>query len=78
MFTLPFWKAVAERAAKSFAYSLTATLTAGATDIVEMPWASAVRIALGVTALSVLGSLGSTLATGGGPSLTNAERLPRS
>jgi hypothetical protein len=78
MFTLLFWKAAAERAAKAFAYSLVGMLTGGATDIVEMPWLSAARIALGVAVLSVLGSIGSVVATGGGPSLTNAERLPRS
>lgn len=77
MFTLPFWKAAGERAVKAFTYSLLGTLGAGAVDIVEMPWWSGTRIALGVAALSVLGSIVSSSATGGGPSLTNAEKLPR-
>lgn len=77
MFSVAFWKAVAERAIKAFAYSLVATLSAGATDIVEMPWWAGTRIALGVAALSVLGSVVSTGLTGGGPSLTNAEQLPQ-
>lgn len=78
MFTRLFWKATAERAVKAFTYSLIGMLTGGVTDIVEMPWLTAARIALGVAVLSVLGSLASVAATGGGPSLTNAERLPRS
>lgn len=76
MWTLAFWRAVGERAFKSFAYSLTGMLIGGTTDIVEMPWWSAIRIALGVTLLSVLGSLASSGLTGGGPSLTNAEVVP--
>lgn len=78
MFTVAFWKAAAERATKAFAYSLFATLSAGAMDIVQMPWTGGVRIALGAAALSLLGSMASTALTGGGPSLTNAEQLPKS
>ena len=77
MFTRQFWKAAAERAVQAFTWSLLGTLGAGATDIVEMPWWAATRIALGVAALTLLGSVGSTAITGGGPSITNAERLPR-
>lgn len=73
--TRAFWAAAFERCVKAFAYSLTATLVAGTTDIVSMPWWSALRIALGVAVLSVLGSAGSAATTGGGPSLTNAEKL---
>lgn len=77
IFTVVFWKAAGERAAKAFAYSLLAMLAGGATDVVSMPWWSATRIALGVAVLSVLGSVASSTATGGGPSLTNAEKLPK-
>ena len=75
IFELAFWKAAAERAVKAFTYSLLGMLGGGAVDIVSMPWWSAARIALGIAALSVLGSLASSGATGGGPSLTNAEKL---
>ena len=76
IWTLAFWKATAERAVKAFAYSLLGMLVGGVSDVVEMPWWSATRIALGVAVLSVLGSVGSSVATGNGPSLTNTEKLP--
>jgi hypothetical protein len=75
IWTLAFWRAVTERAIKSFAYSLTATLTGGVLNIAEVPWQSALLIAAGATLLSVLGSITSSGLTGGGPSLTNAEVL---
>jgi hypothetical protein len=75
IFNVAFWKAAGERAVKAFTYSLLGTLGAGAVDIVSMPWWSAARIALGVAVLSLLGSLASAGATGGGPSLNNAEEL---
>lgn len=76
IFTAAFWKAAAERAGKAFAYSLLGLLSGGATDIVEMPWLSAAKIAAGVAVFSILGSIVSSATTGGGPSLTNAEELP--
>ena len=76
IFTAAFWKAAAERAVKAFSYSLLGMLGGGLVSIVDMPWLSAAQIAAGVAVLSVLGSIVSSKATGGGPSLTNAEELP--
>jgi hypothetical protein len=75
IWSLAFWRAAGERAVKSFSYSLLGMLGGGAVDIISMPWWSALRMALGITVLSVLGSIVSSTATGGGPSLTNAEEL---
>lgn len=75
VFTVAFWKAAGERAVKAFTYSLLATLGAGTLDILSMPWTAGARIALGAAVLSILGSILSSAATGGGPSLTNAEEL---
>ena len=75
IFTAAFWKAAAERAAKAFCYSLLITLGGGAVDVVEMPWLAAVKLAAGMAVLSLLGSAASGAATGGGPSLTNAEKI---
>ena len=76
IWTVAFWKATAERAVRGFAWSLLSTLGAGATNVVEMPWQTATGIAAGAAVLSVLASVASSAITGGGPSLTNAERLP--
>lgn len=75
IFEVAFWKAAGERAIKAFSYSLLGMLSGGVLDVVSMPWWAATRIALGVALISVLGSLTSAGATGGGPSLTNAEVL---
>jgi len=74
--TAAFWRAAGERAVKAFSYSLLGMLGGGVTNIVDMPWLSAAQIAAGVSVISILGSIVSSSATGGGPSLTNAEELP--
>lgn len=43
--------AVVERLTRTFAGSLAVTLGAGTTDVIDMPWESALRIAIGVTLL---------------------------
>jgi Putative lactococcus lactis phage r1t holin len=77
IWTAVFWRAAGERAIKAFCYSLLGMLGGGLTDVVDMPWVSAAKIAAGVAVISVLGSIVSSSATGGGPSLTNAEELPK-
>lgn len=53
-----FWKDAAERAVKTFAQTLLAVLAVGV-PIWEMEWVSALGIAAGATALSVLISVAS-------------------
>ena len=82
MFTLIFWQATAERAVKSFAQALAATLGAGGIAFQDVDWVLALSVA-GMTALlSVLTSL-SSIKVGdvGMPSLvsrTTGEPTPAS
>ena len=82
MFTLIFWQATAERAVKSFAQALAATLGAGGIAFQDVDWVLALSVA-GMTALlSVLTSL-SSIKVGdvGMPSLVSrgaAEPAPAS
>lgn len=61
MTTLTFWKAAAERAAKTFAQALLATLalSSGPVDVLRTDWVGTGSLALGATLLSVLTSLAS-------------------
>lgn len=59
MLTKPFWVAVGERAVKTFAQALLATLAVSSAplDVLHVNWAGALSIGLGATLLSVLTSL---------------------
>ncbi|MFK4957556.1 holin [Lactococcus garvieae] len=59
MFTKLFLKDTAERAVKTFAQSLAAVLTAGATGVLDVDWINALSVSLLATLVSVLTSLGS-------------------
>lgn len=59
MFTKLFLKDTAERAVKTFAQSLAAVLTAGATGVLDVDWTNALSVSLLATLVSVLTSLGS-------------------
>lgn len=79
MFTLAFWKAAAERAAKTAAQVALLkfgadTITAGF-DVLAADWLGVGSFALGGVVLSVLSSIVSAKATDGSPSLAT-ERLP--
>lgn len=75
MWQLAFWKAVFERAVKTFAQTLAGFLVGSSLGIGDINWTDSLSIA-GVAALaSVLTSIGSALATDGGPSLGNVEKL---
>lgn len=76
MWTADFWRATAERALKTFAQTLVALLAAGKLDLIHAPWIDSLSAAGMATLLSVLTSVASGAATGGSPSLTNAEVLP--
>lgn len=59
MFTKTFWKDTAERAVKTFAQSMVAVMTAGATGVLDVDWKNAVSVALLATLVSVFTSIGS-------------------
>ena len=59
MFTKLFLKDTAERSVKTFAQSLAAVLTAGATGVLDVDWMNALSVSLLATLVSVLTSLGS-------------------
>ena len=76
MWTKDFWKATIERALKTFAQAEVALLTASGLDLIHAPWLDSLAASGMATVISVLTSIGSGLATGSGPSLTDAEVLP--
>lgn len=59
MFTKTFWKDSAERAVKTFAQSMVAVTTAGATGVLDVDWVNALSVSLLATLVSVLTSIGS-------------------
>lgn len=76
MFTVPFWKAAAERAVKTFAQTLVVLLGAGRVDVLAIDWPQALSLAAGAAVVSVLTSIASDAVTAqDGPSLTDAEVL---
>lgn len=58
MFTKTFWKDTVERAVKTFAQSLVASLAVG-TGLLDVDWVNALSIAGLATVISVLTSVGS-------------------
>jgi len=75
MFTLAFWKAAGERAAKSAAQTLILLIGAGTVGITALNWPALLGLAGTAALLSVLTSVASG-ATDGNPSATNAETTP--
>jgi hypothetical protein len=74
MFTGKFFKATAERAVRTFAQALAATLGAGAVNILDVPWTDALAVSAGAAVLSILTSVAAGAVTSTpGPSLTDAE-----
>ena len=58
MFTKIFWKATAERAIKSFAYSTLALMSAdGPLNIVSLNWGDILGTSATVSVISILGSI---------------------
>lgn len=60
MWTAKFWRAAAERAAKTFAQTLVVLLGAGSVDVASVGWAQALSLSAGAALLSVLTSVAST------------------
>ena len=59
MFNQTFLKDTAERAVKTFAQSMVAVMTAGATGVLDVDWVNALSVSLLATIVSVLTSIGS-------------------
>ena len=59
MFNQTFLKDTAERAVKTFAQSMVAVMTAGATGVLDVDWVNALSVTLLATLVSVLTSIGS-------------------
>ncbi|WP_285009500.1 holin [Lactococcus formosensis] len=59
MFTKTFWKDTAERAVKTFAQSMVAVMTVGATGVLDVDWKNTVSVALLATLVSIFTSIGS-------------------
>lgn len=75
MWTAKFWQAVLERTMKTGAQTLASLLVADGTGILDSSWGPKLSIAGMAMVVSILTSIGSDVATGTGPSLTNAEVL---
>lgn len=76
MWTKAFWKAIAERAIKTFAEALAAALVINQLTPANIDWIASFHIA-GVAALiAVLLNIGTAKATDGSPSLAD-EKLTR-
>jgi hypothetical protein len=71
---VPFAKAAAERAVKTFAQTLAALLGAQVVGIHEAPWTGSLSVAAMAAVLSLLTSVGSARFGGDGPSLST-ERI---
>ena len=76
MFTLAFWKATAERAAKTVAQALIAVLAVGQTTILTVDWQQALAVAGTAGRRSVLSSIASGSIGNYGPSLANETVAP--
>ena len=75
MWTLPFWKAVLERAIKTFAQVLASLLIGDEVGIFDIDWFHVLAVAVLAAAISVLTSVASCAVTGGQASLTGVETI---
>ena len=75
MFTKAFWKALAERAVKTFAQAAAALLIAGATDLLQVDWKTVLATAGLTTLASILTTIGSGAITGGNASLATGSEV---
>ena len=75
MFTKQFWKAVAERAIKTFAQAGAALLIGHEAGLVGLDWVNFFSISGAAALLSVLTSIVFSGGDSAGPSMTGAETL---
>lgn len=73
LWTLAFWKGLAERAVKTFAQSLAGLLTAGTIGILDVDWVTALSVSGLVTLASVLTSIGTADFVAGAPEGKHVE-----
>lgn len=72
-----FWQAASERAVKTVAQTVIATLGAGAIDVVHVDWATVGSVSIGAGILSVLTSIASSgVGSDPGPSIANETTKP--
>lgn len=71
MWNRSFWKSTAERAVKTFAQSLSASLVV-VTGVYDVDWKISLSGAVLAALLSVLTSIGSAKANGGDPDLSRS------
>lgn len=71
MWTADFWKAIAERAIKTFAQAAAAMLVAAGVGLLDADWIAVASVAGMAAVVSVLTSIGSAAATDGSPSLAS-------
>lgn len=77
MFTIPFWKAAAERAVKTFAQALVAVGLTGATGLLDVDWPAALSAAGLAAVVSLATSVASSGVSGDGPSLATEHVEPK-
>ena len=75
MWTLTFWRAVAERALKTAAQTAIATIGTTAIAADQVDWRTVGLVTATATVLSVLTSVASAVTTDGSPSLNGSESL---
>jgi hypothetical protein len=75
IWSIEFWKAVAERAITTFCWTMISVIGVGATDLGSVRWQFTLSAAALATLLSVFKSVGVNWATKTGPSLTSAEQI---
>lgn len=75
MWALLFWKAIFERAVKTFVEAWAAALTTGAVGLHNADWLGSLSIAGMATLIAVLLNIGVSIGTNGTPSVGNVERL---
>lgn len=74
MFTRAFWTATIQRAARSFAASLVALLTAGGTGILATDWVNSLSTAgMAAVVTLLLCVTGETFTNGAGPAFGTVE-----
>lgn len=76
IWTCVFWRAAAERSVKTGAQTGAALLTAAGTGLLDTDWQTAASVSGMAAVVSLLTSIASDAATGGGPSLGGGETLP--
>lgn len=75
--TTRFWAATFERAVRTFAQTLIATLGLDTTDILHVPWERGLALAGAAALLSVLTCIATTGTGGKGPGITETPTAGR-